>query len=410
MIRSAVDRGRAPLKHPAFRRLWAAMGLSYAGDQLQVLAQAWLVATISQSALAVGAIGVIGAVPQLFMPVGGVVADQVDRRRLLITGQLVGGGAALIVGILVLTGQVELWHIYAWVFLAGIIWLVSRPAFKVMLTESVPREEVPAATGLNSMTETSAMVVVNSLGSGLLATLGLPIAFLLNSVTYLLAGLMLRDRGARRRHAVRTRTLSARRILPDLHDGLRYLAGQPLLLVPVLSTLALTIAAFPAFGLLAAIVYEQGGSLMQLGLLSAAGSLGGLAGAAYAGVSRIRHDVRGRYGLYALAAAAALAIFAILPIGYATPILLAALGFIMFAEAVWNTSRVRLLAVPSYQARLQALTTMAFTLGGMVGLLWGGIAVDHFGPVALLGGAGALAVLAVVQWIWSVQNQRSRNP
>jgi predicted MFS family arabinose efflux permease len=279
-----------------------------------------------------------------------------------------------------------------------------------MLTESVPREEVPAATGLNSMTETSAMVAVNSLGSGLLAVLGLPLAFLLNSVTYLLAGLMLRDRGPRRRHAVRTRAFSARRILPDLRDGLHYLAGQPLLLVPLLSTLALTIAAFPAFGLLAAIVYEHGGSLVQLGLLSAAGSLGGLAGAAYAGVSRIRHDARGRYGLYGLAAAAALAIFAILPIGYATSISLAALGFVMFAEAVWNTSRVRLLAEPSYQARLQALTTMAFTLGGMVGLLWGGIAVDHFGSVALLGGAGALAVVAVVQSIWSLQNQRSRRP
>ena len=344
------------------------------------------------------------------MPVGGVVADQVDRRRLLITGQLVGGCAALIVGLLVLTGQVELWHFYTWAFLAGLIWLISRPAFKVMLTESVPSEEVPAATGLNSVTETSAMVIVNSLGGGLLALLGLPLAFLLNSVTYLLAGLMLRDQGARRRHAVRTRTFSARQILPDLHDGMRYLAGQPLLLVPVLSTLALMTAAFPAFGLLAAIVYEQGGSLMQLGLLSAAGSLGGLAGAAYAGVSRIRHDARGRYGLYALAAAAALAIFAILPISYATPILLAALGFVMFAEAVWNTSRVRLLAEPRYQARLQALTTMAFTLGGMVGLLWAGIAVDHFGSVALLGGAGALAVIAVVQWMWSVQNQRSGNP
>ena len=128
------------------------------------------------------------------MPVGGVVADQVDRRRLLITGQLVGGCAALIVGLLVLTGQVELWHVYTWAFLAGLIWLISRPAFKVMLTESVPSEEVPAATGLNSVTETSAMVIVNSLGGGLLALLGLPLAFLLNSVTYLLAGLMLRDR------------------------------------------------------------------------------------------------------------------------------------------------------------------------------------------------------------------------
>lgn len=379
------------------------MGLSYAGDQLQVLAQAWLVATISQSAFAVGAIGIIGAVPQLFMPVGGVIADQADRRRLLITGQLVGAAAALIVGILVLTGQIALWHIYAWAFLAGLIWLICRPAFKVMLTESVPREDVPAAAGINSMTETSAMVAVNSLGSGLLAVLGLPLAFILNSLTYLLAGVILRDRDTRRRHPVRDRTLSARRIVPDLLDGLRYLAGQPLLLVPVLSTLTLTIAAMPAFGLLAAIVHEHGGSLVQLGLLSAAGGLGGMAGAAYAGVSRIRLDMRGRYGLYGLTAAAALAIFAIVPIGYATAILLAALGFVMFAEAVWNTSRVRLLAEPSYQARLQALTTTAFTLGGMVGLLWGGIAVDRFGPAGLLGGAGALAAIAAVQSIWTVR-------
>jgi MFS family permease len=408
--RSAVARGTAPLKRPAFRRLWAAMGLSYAGDRLQELAQAWLVATISQSALAVGAISVVAAIPQLFMPLGGVIADQVDRRRLLVTGQLVGAGAALIVGILVFTGRLALWHIYGWAFVAGLIWLVSRPAFKVMLTESVPRDEVPAATGLNSMTETSAMVAVNSLGSALLAVLGLPVAFLLNSVTYLLAGLTLRDRGARKRHAVRSRGLSAPRIVPDLRDGLRYLAGQPLLLVPVLSTLALLIAVMPAFGLLAAIVYQDGGSLVQLGLLSAAGSLGGLIGAAYAGVSRVRPDMRARYGLYGLAAAGALAIFAILPIGYATSIPLAALGFVIFAEAVWNTSRVRLQAEPGYQARLQALTTMAFTLGGMVGQLWGGIAVDRFGPVALLGGAGALAVVAVAQLTWSVLNRRSERP
>jgi MFS family permease len=76
------------------------MGLSYAGDRLQELAQAWLVATISQSALAVGAISIVAGIPQLFMPLGGVIADQVDRRRLLVTAQLVGDGAALFVGIL----------------------------------------------------------------------------------------------------------------------------------------------------------------------------------------------------------------------------------------------------------------------------------------------------------------------
>jgi predicted MFS family arabinose efflux permease len=74
---------------------------------------------------------------------------------------------------------------------------------------------------------------------------------------------------------------------------------------------------------------------------------------------------------------------------------LAVLGFVAFAEAVWNTSRVRREADPAYQARLQSFTSMAFTLGSAVGALWGGYAIDRLGIGGLYVGAGALAALSI---------------
>ncbi|MCP4376793.1 MAG: MFS transporter, partial [bacterium] len=80
----------APLRRATFRQLWVGMSSSYAGDRLQQLAQSWLVATLTSSALAVGWITTLGSLPLLFLPLGGVIADQVDRRRLLMTWQVIG--------------------------------------------------------------------------------------------------------------------------------------------------------------------------------------------------------------------------------------------------------------------------------------------------------------------------------
>jgi MFS family permease len=130
----------APLRRASFRWLWAGMGASYAGDRLQQLAQAWLVATLTHSALGVGLISAFGSLAQLLMPLGGVVADQVDRRRLVLSGQFLGGGAATVLAALVLTGHVAFWYIYIWAFVSGLVWLISRPAYKVLLTNAVPCE------------------------------------------------------------------------------------------------------------------------------------------------------------------------------------------------------------------------------------------------------------------------------
>jgi MFS family permease len=399
----AARRGRlasaipAPLRRARFRQLWVGMASSYAGDRFQQLAQAWLVATLTSSALAVGWISTLNSIPQLFMPLGGVIADLVDRRRLLITWQMVGAAATTAVAVLVLADRIAVWHIYVWAVVNGLIALLSRPAYKVVLTEVVPPDEVRPAVAVNSMTETTSMVVVNGVGSLLLEFLGLTLAFILNAATYFIAaGSLWGLRDLSRQSADGPQALDAKRVLADLVDGLRYLARQPSILYPLLLTFVTILIISPAIGLLAAIVHDAGGSVVDLGLLAASTSLGAFAGAAFAGMRSAGANPTRSYAVLGLVSAAALALFAFLPVGLISMVPLAVLGAPAFAQAVWNTSRIRELADAAYQARLQAITSMAFTLGFSLGMLWAGVAIDQLGLVALAGGAAVLGLLSIV--------------
>jgi MFS family permease len=385
-----------PLQHPGFRRLLTGMSISYAGDRLQDLAQAWLVATLSSSALAVAGISMLSLLPQLLTSLGGVLGDRVNRSRLLLLGQSLGAILSFIMAGLIFFKTIAIWQVYTWAFASGLIWLFSRPAYKVVLIESVPEQKARAAVALNSVSETASMLTVSSLGSWLLVRLGLPIAFLLNALSYLTAGLVLwtlRNSGVA---AHQKSVISSQSILGDLRAGFGYLAASPKLFQPLLMTFLMVLLTSPsAGGVLAAIVHKDGASVMGFGLLSAAGGAGALLGAIYAGTNQ-SSDPNRLYAFYGMAAALALVVFALVPIGVITALPLAMIGFILFAQAVWNTSRVRLLADSAYQTRVQAITTMVFTIGSLFGQLWAGIVVDHFGKNALVSGAVVLAGLCIM--------------
>jgi len=386
----------APLRHSRFRWLWGGLSASYAGDRLQELAQAWLVAGLTQSsALAVGWISILASIPQLFMPLGGVIADRVDRKKILIAGQLAGACIAAVVGGLVLTGTVLPWHIYTWAFISGILWLFSRPAYKVVLTEVVPENEVRSAVALNSTTETTATTSVNLFGSLLLSWIGLPVAFVLNTISYLIgAGCLWRISNLEHPTLTDGRRISMRGVFSDLRDGVSSLVHQHDLLNPLLLTFATVTISAPAVGLLAAIIHKMGGSITSLGLMIAAAGFGSIAGATFAGALGDDPRPARRYAWFGLGAALALCVFILTPLSFVTPVPLAAIGFILFSETVWNTSRVRSLAAPAFQARIQSLTTMAFTLGTTLGQLWGGIVIDRLGNNGLFIGAILLCFLS----------------
>jgi len=180
-----------------------------------------------------------------------------------------------------------------------------------------------------------------------------------------------------------------------LADGLRYLARRPSILHPLLLTFVTIMIVGPAIGLLAAIVHAEDGSIVDLGLLAASTSLGAFVGAAFAGMRSAGANPTRRYAILGLVSAVAVALFALLPVGFMSIAPLAVLGAGAFSQAVWNTSRIRVRADPAYQARLQAITSMAFTLGFSLGMLWAGVAIDRFGLTALVGGAAVLGLLSV---------------
>ena len=180
----------APLRYRDFRLLWAAIG-----DVLCRRSPAGAGASLADCqpdrllGAAVGAIGVgSAAIPQLLMPLRrghcgpaqpAQVADRDTTRRIAL--------AAAIIGALVATGLFASWQIYVWAFFSGTLWLLARPAYKVVLTESVPVTEVRPAVAINSMTETILIMLIAVGGSVLLDRLGLVLGFALNAASYLIA-------------------------------------------------------------------------------------------------------------------------------------------------------------------------------------------------------------------------------
>ena len=382
----------APLRRPAFRLLWIGWSISYAGDALQLLAQTWLIALLTSSALAVAGSPALAAVPLLLLPLGGVIADAYDRRRLLLLVQVTGAVAAALVAVLVATHRVAVWHIYVWVVFASLLRVLARPAYKVLLTQVVPTGEARSAMALSSMTETGSMVAVTGLGALFLSAVGLTAAFVANALTYVVAAWAL----WRHRHLAEPTPsrFSSRTAVADLRAGFAYLRANRAILNPLVLTFTFVLASSPLFTLLAAVVHEQGRTLVDLGLLAAATSLGTFLGAAYAGMRRAGADGTLRYAQLGMLGAVALGVFAVVPVGWWSLAPLAVVGAIFGAQTVWNASRVAELGDAVFQGRLQAITTMVLGVGAALGALWAGPVLDAFGVRGLLGGAVALAAVS----------------
>jgi MFS family permease len=395
----------APLRRPAFRLLWLGWSISYAGDALQLLAQTWLIAVLTGSALAVAGSPALASVPLLLLPLGGVIADAYDRRRLLLLVQVVGGVAAGAVALLVAMHRITVWQLYVWVVFASLLRVVARPSYKVLLTEVVPAPEARSAMALSSMTETGSMVLVTGLGALFLSAAGLTAAFVANALTYVVAAWALWHHRHLAEPRLRAR-LSASVAVAELRAGFSYLRVRRAILWPLVLTFVFVLATSPLFTLLAAVVHEEGRTLVDLGVLAAATSLGTFAGAAYAGLRRAAGHEPRHYAQLGLVGAAALAVFALVPVGWESLAPLAVVGAIFGAETVWNASRVAELGDTVFQGRLQAITTMTLGLGSALAALWAGPVLDVFGVRGLFGAAVALAFASTVCMVAIARRQR----
>jgi MFS family permease len=238
------------LRHRNFQLYFGGQLVSVAGTWMQIIAQGWLVYSLSRSEWTLGVVGFAAAIPALIVsPWGGVIVDRVSKRNLIVGSQVAAMLLAFILAALAFTNQTQVWHIVLLAVGLGFVNAIEAPARQAFTVEMVGREDLTNAIALNSMMFNGARVIGPALGGLLLATLGAGWCFFLNGLSYLavIGGLL----------AMRVTPHSAPAVANspwrELAQGLRYVYRHPeqfglLLLALIYSVFGLSYATIlPAF-------------------------------------------------------------------------------------------------------------------------------------------------------------------
>jgi MFS family permease len=377
-------------------RVWAAGALvSNIGTWMQRAAQDWLVLTqlTNHSASAVGIVMALQFGPQLLMlPLSGYAADHFNQRRMLMATQATMGALALILGLLTVTGLVQLWHVYVFAFLFGCSAALDAPVRQTFVAELVGDADLSNAIALNSTTFNAARMIGPAVAGLVIASVGTGWAFLFNGVSFiavLISLCLLRTSELRpnaRAHPTRGSVL----------QGFHYVRSRAdltatLIMLFLIGTFGLN---FPIFiSTMAVGVFHT--DARGFGLLSSMMAIGTMSGALLA-ASRERP----RFNSLMLGAAIfglGCALAALAPNYWLFAAALIVIG--VAALTIMNTSNalMQLSTEPAMRGRVMALR-LGVALGGTpIGAPIVGWVADHFGPRWALGvGAAAGFAAAIV--------------
>ncbi len=185
-VPNAVRRIATAFTYRDFRVIWSGAFLSSIGTWMQKIAQSWLVLTITGSPFYLGLDAFLGELPiLLFTLIGGVVADWIDRRRVLLVSQCIQMSSALALAALVYSQTVHIWQILALSFLTGTAQAFGGPAYQALLPSLVRKDDVPNAIALNSIQFNLARMLGPVLAGVALAELGSAACFSLNAISFL---------------------------------------------------------------------------------------------------------------------------------------------------------------------------------------------------------------------------------
>jgi MFS family permease len=380
------------LAYRDFRLLWAGQVLSLVGTRMQAGALLWQLYAVTGSPAAIGLIGLARVVPLLvFALVGGVVADSLDRRRLMIVSQTVMAILAAGLGLWSLRGLSEAWPIYAVAALNAAATAFDSPARQSMLPALVPRAQLANAVSLNSMTSQLASIAGPALMGLVIAHTGVGVVYCLNAASFLavIAALLAMRQGGGKEGRP---PISLEAAL----EGLRFVRGSRLLLsLMLLDALATFFASATALlPVFAKDILRVGAA--GYGWLTAAPPVGSaLAALAMSLLPPPRHQ--GRVVLAAVFAYGIATVFFGLSRAF-LPCLLALAGT-GAADTVSTVLRqtIRQLHTPDALRGRMTSVNMVFFMGGpQLGELEAGLVANWFGaPVSVISG-GVACMLAVL--------------
>jgi len=386
----ALPESLRSLRYRNYRLFCSGQIFSLIGTWMQMVALSWLVYRLTGKAAMLGLMSFCNLIPVFVLaPVGGLVADRVPSRRLLLTTQVVAMSLAFILALLTLTHQVRIWHLFLSALLLGVTNAFDNPGRQVFVARVVPRADLMNAVALNSSMVTGARIAGPALAGILVAVVGEGWCFFLNAVSYLavIGGLLamsfppLPAAAEPQSHARRLaegfamvrRTIPIRSLLLLL--GLLSLLGTPYgVLMPIF----------------AAQVFH--GSSRTFGLLMGTSGAGALAGALTL-ASRPHFHGLGRW----IAASALLLGLSLIGFAYSRALwlsipLMLLVGYTYMVEMAATNTLIQMMVPDAFRGRVMSIYAMMFLGMAPVGGLLAGLLAHRLGaPLTVaVGGLGCL--------------------
>ena len=406
-----LPRGLSAFGHRNFRLFWFGQLISLAGTWMQGVAQAWLVLQLTNDPLALGIVAAGQFGPVLVLGLfAGLVADSVNKRAALIWTQLLASVLALVLGMLVWSGGVQVWHVFVLALLLGVVNAFDMPVRQAFVVEMVGRPDIANAVALNSAVFNGTRIIGPAIAGLMIATVGMVPLFLLNSASYLaVVASLVMMRPAElfppSQRAVLAR--SVRSVVDQLVEGLRYIRSNTEIMVSIVvlglvSTFALN------FQVLIPVLSREvlKGDAETFGFMMAASGAGSLL-AALAIAFGLRPTMRLMIaGTIAIGLGmAGLGLVRILPLSLG---LMFVAGWGLIAMAATINTNIQLSTPDQLRGRVMSVYTTVFAGSVPIGGLFSGALAAAWGVQAALAVGGIVALLAALMAaVWTYRPMRT---
>ncbi|HVC77047.1 MAG TPA: MFS transporter [Candidatus Micrarchaeaceae archaeon] len=388
----------ASLRNRNFRIFFTAQIVSVTGTWMQSIAQMWLVLHLTGSGVALGITAALQFTPiLLFGTWGGLLADRLDKRKVLMVTQSAAGVVALVLAGLTLGGIVQLWMVYVLALSLGMVNVFDNPARQSFVTEMVGKEQITNAVGLNSAVFTLARVIGPAVAGVVIALVGTGWCFLYNGLSYfpvVFALLLMRPSELHR-------GLPALRARGQIRAGIRYAWNRPELRLPLLLMLVVGTLAFNfsvLMPLMARFVFNSGAS--TFGLLMSFMGVGAFVGALVAANRALpSHRLLALAGVAFGGLLIGAAVAPTLPIEL---LVLVPMGAAMITFQATANSLLQLNSDPAFRGRVMALYVMVFLGTTPIGGPMVGWIAQQFGARVGLGIGGLATIVGSAALLWGL--------
>lgn len=388
----------APLRSPIYRSLWIAQLVSNLGTWMQMVGAQWIMVDEPNAAALVSFVQTALTLPVMLLAIpSGVIADLVDRRRLLLGAQTTMALLATVLTVATATGHTTPAVLLTLLFLLGCGQALIAPAWQAIQPELVAREQIPAAAALGSMNFNIGRAVGPALAGVLVSLSGPTLVFALNALSFggIVAVLAIW------RRPVTQRGLPTERPLAALQAGTRFIRAAPAIRRVLLRSILFIAPASALWALLPVIARDElGVTSSGYGIMLGALGLGAVLGALTLARIRVRFSPTQRLGLSAVLFGVATAGAALLHSLPAVLVLLVGAGLAWMLGMSTLNSTMQLLLPAWVRARGLSVYLLVFMGGQAIGSLVWGLVAGAFGPVRALLAAALLLALCALSTLW----------